>query len=424
MGMTMKSLTRSRVLFGALGLLIGLGATAAWAAIPSSTTGRITACYPKTGAKILRVIDAQAGGACSASETKVSWTSDGMRFRGAWSAATNYAPADVVAANGGTFVAVGASTGKSPVSNPGVWAVLGPKAAPRMSPNQIAREAWWQDPARPTTLTLGSSPQTPSFDGSNLWIPYYLSNQVVKLNPRTNAVIATVAVAGSPVDAVFDGTSIWVARLDADSVVRINRQTNAITATVPVGDGPASIEYDGSRLWVGNRNAGTISKIDPVTATVVATVTMFSGDSPRDLEFDGTSLWASSGNSAIRKINVLTNKITTSVTTATDTGQMAFDGTYLWASSFSANTVLKIDPTSNTVVNTVSVGVAPSGLAFDGSLIWVAVRGSGAVKRIDASTNAVTGTVPTGSAPTWVAFDGYSIWVSNENDDTLSKIRP
>ncbi|MFM8238227.1 MAG: hypothetical protein ACKOBG_10830 [Actinomycetota bacterium] len=422
--MKVRSLTRSRVLFAALGLLVGLGATAAWAAIPSTTSGRIVACYPKTGAKVLRVIDAQAGGTCSASETKVAWTADGMRFRGGWSSSTAYAKSDVVAANGGTYVAVAPSTGKAPLTSPAVWVVLGPKAAPRLSPNQIGREAWWQDPTRPATIATGSSPANPTFDGTNLWVAYYGDNQVAKIDPRTNAVLATVPVPGAPVDATFDGTSIWVTRQDDDRVVRINPKTNAITATVVVGAQPISVEYDGSRIWVANQGAGTLTKINPATATVVATVTMPGGDNPQYLEYDGTNLWASSGSGAIRKINPATNALIGSATPAAETGWMAFDGRFLWASSFATDAVFKIDPATNAVVATVFVADAPSGLAFDGRNIWVAMRNSNTVRRIDAATNSVTGTVAVGVAPTWVGFDGSNIWVSNENDDTLSKIRP
>ncbi|TQM85383.1 hypothetical protein FHX81_7863 [Saccharothrix saharensis] len=46
-------------------------ASTALATIPHSSTGAITACHDSAGA--LRVIDAQAGSACAAGETRVEW---------------------------------------------------------------------------------------------------------------------------------------------------------------------------------------------------------------------------------------------------------------------------------------------------------------------------------------------------------------
>ena len=82
----LKRVFGSRALVLAVGLTVGLGVSWAWAAIPSSTSGRIVACYPKTGAKTLRAIDYEAGQRCTSSETMVTWQADGMRFRGGWTA--------------------------------------------------------------------------------------------------------------------------------------------------------------------------------------------------------------------------------------------------------------------------------------------------------------------------------------------------
>src|SRR5262245_53604848 len=55
-------------LVGGLVLGLGVGGAVTWAAIPDSTTGTITACYPTSGPSqgALRVIDAQNGDHCAA----------------------------------------------------------------------------------------------------------------------------------------------------------------------------------------------------------------------------------------------------------------------------------------------------------------------------------------------------------------------
>ena len=76
----MGRLLRSRVFVGVIALLVGASVASglAWASIPNSTSGVITACYSKTLAtKTLRVIDVQAGQRCSSSENTLSWQAHG-----------------------------------------------------------------------------------------------------------------------------------------------------------------------------------------------------------------------------------------------------------------------------------------------------------------------------------------------------------
>lgn len=68
------------------GVVLGVLAsgTLVWAAVPHSSTGRISACVAKSGADkgALRVIDVQVGEKCTKSETKIEWASRGLRFEG------------------------------------------------------------------------------------------------------------------------------------------------------------------------------------------------------------------------------------------------------------------------------------------------------------------------------------------------------
>lgn len=100
-----------------------LGGGAAWAAIPDTSTARITACYPTSGTSkgSLRVID--TGQSCRSGERAVSWQSRGLRYRGAWSSTASYSRDDVVTSGGSTYVAKATSKGVS-VTNTTSWALL------------------------------------------------------------------------------------------------------------------------------------------------------------------------------------------------------------------------------------------------------------------------------------------------------------
>lgn len=107
-----------------------LGGGIAYAAIPNSTSGQITACYPTSGANQgkLRIIDQQAGQHCTAGERSISWQQRGIRFRGTWSTTRSYSTDDVVNYAGSSFVAVATSVGVVP-TNTSKWAVLAAKGS-------------------------------------------------------------------------------------------------------------------------------------------------------------------------------------------------------------------------------------------------------------------------------------------------------
>jgi hypothetical protein len=106
----------------------------AYAAVPNSSTGQITVCYPAAGATAgqLRVIDYQAGARCRSTEKMLSWQQSGMRYRGSWKGTVGYSPNDVVVSAGSAYVAIAASANVAPTDT-NKWAVFAAKGGPRPS---------------------------------------------------------------------------------------------------------------------------------------------------------------------------------------------------------------------------------------------------------------------------------------------------
>jgi YVTN family beta-propeller protein len=294
----------------------------------------------------------------------------------------------------------------------------------RLTDAQIATMRWDQDPGRPSTVTIGSSPWGVAFDGTSIWASNFGSGTVSKIDPATNTVVATVTVGGNPSGLAFDGTNLWVANESANSVSKINPATNAVTATVAVGLNPYGVAFDGTSIWVTNTGSASISKIDPATDAVMASVDV--GLSfPWGLAFDGTSVWvANHGSNSVSKINPITNDVTATIPVGLSPIGVAFDGTSIWVTNAVSASVSKINPATNTVSATVAVGANPNGVAFDGTSIWVANQSSANVSKVNPSTNTETDTVVVGSNPYGVAFDGTNIWVINYSSNSVSKIIP
>lgn len=101
-----------------------------FAAIPTTTTGRITACYATSGTRagLIRIIDAQAGQTCATSERSINWQTNGVRYRGAYSTTGTYFTGDVVTSVGASYISLTTNKNVAPTTA-GKWAAFAAKGA-------------------------------------------------------------------------------------------------------------------------------------------------------------------------------------------------------------------------------------------------------------------------------------------------------
>jgi hypothetical protein len=104
---------------GVAGLIAAGGV--AWATIPDSTSGVVTACAA-SGGGTLRAIDAQSGQTCAAGEVTLQ-LGRGLVPRGFWSSSATYQPGDVVSYKGSSYVAIAPNSATKP-SNASDWMLM------------------------------------------------------------------------------------------------------------------------------------------------------------------------------------------------------------------------------------------------------------------------------------------------------------
>jgi YVTN family beta-propeller protein len=321
----------------------------------------------------------------------------------------------------------GASTGPAGPAGPaGATGATGPQGPagqvgpiqPQISTSLIARLQWWAG-AR-TDHPVGALPNGVAFDGTNIWVTNFGSDNVTKINPTTGATISTHPTGTDPNDVAFDGTNIWVTNDGSANVTKINATTGA-TTTHPSGSGPRGIAFDGTNIWVTNTGSNNVTKINPTTGATISTTNV--GTNPRGIAFDGTNIWiANNGSANVSKINPADGATISTHPTGTGPNGIAFDGTNIWITNFASNNVTKINPTTGATISTHPTGSFPTGIAFDGTNIWIANNGSANVSKINPTTGATISTHPTGSFPFGIAFDGTNIWIANFGSNTVSKM--
>jgi YVTN family beta-propeller protein len=247
--------------------------------------------------------------------------------------------------------------------------------------------------------------------------------------PSAGTVIATLSGIGGAIPAGFgegiavDDTAVWVHNAEHATVVRVDPKTNQVVATIPVGHGPGNIRLEAGFVWVLNHDDGTVSKVDPQTNTVVATIAL-----PPPLGFLGASpgaVWvANRRQGKVMKLDPQTNQVVATIAIADGPAWMTYAAGSLWVCSLEAEQygVTRVDPKGNAIVAQVDVGSSQGykcgGITTsDDGAIWAALQDSSqtyrlGLVRIDPATNKVVATVllPKNNLYGTLAADAQGVW--------------
>jgi YVTN family beta-propeller protein len=172
----------------------------------------------------------------------------------------------------------------------------------------------------------------------SVWATNNYDGKVVRIDPSTNKIVATIATGGAPTNFYATADTLWVGSNDAagQNVFRIDPATNTSTA-VPVGHAaPSGIVATAGAIWIAASDDELI-RLDPATNGVVATVKLGKGAQQGDVAPDGT----------------------------------------IWVPNLQSNTISVVDPATNAVVRTVKTGAGPFVVRKGFGDLWVgSFRGS------------------------------------------------
>ena len=108
--------------------------------------------------------------------------------------------------------------------------------------------------------------------GDAVWVTSNDDNVVIRIDPRTNRVVARVPVPSGPAGVLITPTAVWVADSTGRLLTKIDPATNAVQAEVPVEASPFPMALAAGSLWVRNEDASTLSRVDPSAARVTASI--------------------------------------------------------------------------------------------------------------------------------------------------------
>lgn len=105
----------------------------------------------------------------------------------------------------------------------------------------------------------------------SVWVTDFAgtSGTVQRLDPRSGTSIATIKTGDGPISVASGAGSLWVANAKANTVSRIDPATNAVVATIPIsGGGPTDVLVTHGYAWVTSYTGNALYRVDLSTNTV------------------------------------------------------------------------------------------------------------------------------------------------------------
>jgi virginiamycin B lyase len=292
-----------------------------------------------------------------------------------------------------------------------VCTTVKPKPKPKPKPPAPALPAAGRVTA---SIAVANAVSLAAGEGS-VWVSSN-DSQLVRIDPATNAVVATIPL--PPGIVAVGAGSVWVSDFDRNQVNRIDPATNTVVATIHVGAAPEGIAFSPGAVWVANHHDGTVSRIDPTTDTVVATVVIpdqIETDGPQGIAASADAVWvAASGSAAVYRIDPATNTVVSKIPETAPCGSVILAAGSVWVAEGGCRTrVTRIDPATDRPVATILVGHNDVSAALGG--VWITDFDKGDLLRVDPATNRIAARSHVGNIATAaVGLDG-SLWTATTN---------
>jgi hypothetical protein len=144
-----------------------------------------------------------------------------------------------------------------------------------------------------TTVTAGFvAPVGLEFDGANMWAADATAGTLLKLDAG-GAVLQTVTLGSVPRFPFFDGTNLWVPQGGSNTVSVVRPSSGAVLAIL-TGNGlalPNGGAFDGQRVLITTANGDVVSLWKAADLTPLGSFSTGSNTSPLSACSDGAYFW-------------------------------------------------------------------------------------------------------------------------------------
>jgi DNA-binding SARP family transcriptional activator/streptogramin lyase len=267
-------------------------------------------------------------------------------------------------------------------------------------------------------------------------------NSVVRVDPGSRRLAASVPVAATPARLAISGKDVWVSSDVARTISRIAPGKPSISSVLRATVFPSDVAGGAHDIWVVSRQRGLLVKLNPsyhriaASRPIPAAFTLPSEDNrelvdPWSVATGAGAVWVTDGSRHLRRANPETGRVNRVYRLTDRVNDVAVGAGAVWAISGPSAAVLRVDPASGDVTRIpVVAGPRPASpypiaIAVGARSVWVLEANTASVTRIDPAQRGVAATIPLGVArsPRRIAVGAGAAWVAN-GDGTLARIDP
>jgi virginiamycin B lyase len=263
------------------------------------------------------------------------------------------------------------------------------------------------------------------FSSTALFVP--AKDHVDQIDMKTNKIGDPIAGIHKPCGGMVSAFgSLWVPACGDGSLLRLDPKTLKVIATIASGtaDVKGSIAANADSVWLLTDSKTTLSRIDPDQNAVVGEMRVPAGCG--SLTFGETALWLACPNeNKVLRINPATNLVEKAIETSAHPEALAVGGTSVWVLCEKEGKIDRIDPKTNKVSKSIALEVpgAKGSIAFGEGAVWVNLAGF-PLTRIDPESETVAQQFYGAGGGGAIVISPGAIWLPNPDAGTLLRIDP
>lgn len=174
----------------------------------------------------------------------------------------------------------------------------------------------------------------------SIWVPSQAAGQIARIDPATNAVIATIGVDPNSFYLAFGFGSLWAVSSTEQSLQRIDPRTDKVTGKARLGSQPGFLAAGEGAVWVQEQGDGTVARIDPRTVAVSGRVKVGKSLIYGDIDVGGGKVWLrTTEDQTFVTIDSRSLEIRTRAGKASGSGALRYTPSGIWTTAHDLKTM-------------------------------------------------------------------------------------
>lgn len=246
------------------------------------------------------------------------------------------------------------------------------------------------------------------------------------VDPATNSVTATAQVASGATRVMRTASAVWITNYTDNQIIRVDPVSDAVVHTIGFA-GPDGVAKRGPALIVASSDGGFVARVDPGSGDILEQVEVLGTPSDVLVSADDSTVWAAvSDTGEVVRIDASTFEVTDRVTVGAGPKALTLVDGVLWVTNNSEGTVAAVDVETLAVLATVPVGPGPTAVEVYSDSAWVSVTDAGELVQLDRDTYEVITRTPLGSSnrggPTGMTVGAGSLWIAMQGERSVVRL--